>query len=181
MRVLSQAQAEALQATEEACYQNARALLQEARILYAGHGYVRAFFLALTGREEAAKVQLIADCRDGQRTLAQLLRAFKDHKHKFAYLQRVVSRAPGGSTGELEISYEPSRGKPFTEWRERSLYVGMTEALTPEAPWTLVTAEVAQRAIEALHEELQAMNVASLFPGGPSTRNALAAGDLEPK
>lgn len=173
MSELTEEQLAALGLTEHACEGNARAYLEEARILLGGKGYVRAFFLAFTGLEEASKTQLVADCRDGQISLERLRRAFKDHNHKFAYLKRSVSEAASrpGSAPTLEIKYEPSEGKPFSALRESSLYVGLSASLSPEAPWDTITEAAARRAVDALHSELQALTVARLIPGGATTKN----------
>ncbi|MFI5181190.1 MAG: AbiV family abortive infection protein [Thermoanaerobaculia bacterium] len=182
MSELTDVQLAALEGTERACEGNARAYLNEARILLGRKGYVRAFFLALTGLEEAAKTQLIADCRGGQISLHRLRRAFKDHNHRFAYLKRSLSEAasPAGSLPPLEINYEPSDGKPFSALREASLYVGLSDSLSPEAPWDTITEEEARRAVAALHQELQAMKVASLVPGGATTKNVYFALRIKP-
>lgn len=158
-----------LDALAKACRLNARQLAFEADLLRGNGHRERAYFLALSGLEELAKAELVADFRAGLITRQQFSRAFADHKWKFAYRQRRVSRGTAPKT--VDIAFDPSQGTIGTAHREGVLYVGHGSGFAPVPP-ALPSGADLTRAIEVLHNELSALNLLDLF-GGANSRVAL--------
>src|SRR5258708_991572 len=128
-----------LERLEMACRGNARQFLEEASLLFSSGAYPRAFFLAVSGREELAKAQIAADLRTGHLSDTDFWRHFASHSGKFSYLKRSVAEGESEEDA-LSISFDPSTGVPEKLARELALYVDADrQTLEPSAPDSLVS------------------------------------------
>ena len=74
----------------DACISNAEDLLTEAETLFERQHYARAYALAYTSLEEIGKAHIVADFWTGVVSEEEFYEAFRNHKLKAAYIQRLV-------------------------------------------------------------------------------------------
>jgi AbiV family abortive infection protein len=162
-----------LRTTEAACLRNAQQLAREADILFNGGFFARAFFLALTGIEELAKMVLTADARAGARSHQEWQKAFRRHEQKFALIAQIGSEH---AYNPLERSLVEFYGSPIKPVRESCLYVDSDTNGDPTAPDQLFDREAAEKAIRGLANHTLGVKYALLLPEGPTSKvlNALA-------
>lgn len=162
---LEPAERQNLGALAYACRLNARSLAFEADLLL-GHGHPeRAYFLALSGHEELAKAELALDFRAGHIDRATFLRAFANHKRKFAYRSRRVSA--GDNPGSVSITVDPSEGALGTKHRTQVLYVAHDSSFVPRSPCLPPDADV-PALIATLHDNLSDMTLLERLSGADS-------------
>lgn len=161
-------------AIERACLNNASRLHREADTLLNQGSFERAYFLALTGIEELAKLVLCADTRTGARSEDDWRKAFLRHDQKFALIAQI---GMGAICNPLEKHLVELYGAPLKPLREACLYVEVDSSGDPITPSQRFDREAALQAVRGVANHLQGVKQALLYPDGPTSRllNTLAA------
>jgi len=145
-----------------ACLRNADDLLEEAELLLSHGKAPRAFMLAFTALEELGKSQLVADYFNDMVAKAEFDEAFRDHRLKLKYLQRVVD-APSTTGGAWTIEYENELPLPEPQRRMDSLYVHYKERFEPVMPAKKISKEDASTLIREVREAIDETRELSYF------------------
>ena len=140
-----------------ACLSNAEELCDESLLLFEAHRFPRAYALAYTALEEIAKAHAVADFYTGVLSHSEFDEAFRSHKMKAAYLDRVVAISSASST-EATVEYDQRAAKAPVILRMRALYVDFGVDYAPATPTEAIGSDAAGRAIDRvkalLHEIL---------------------------
>ncbi len=146
-----------------ACLENARDLAHEACLLYRAKRYPRAYALAFTALEEISKSQAVADFFTGVLSHPEFEEAFRNHKMKTAYLDRVV--VISASSDESTVEYDQRAAESRVMSRMRALYVDYGVDHAPAMPGEAITREHAKAAIDRAESELHEMWVHEEYYG----------------
>ncbi len=136
-----------------ACLKNARELLEEADLLLGNGHHARGYFLAYTAMEELGKSQVVADYFYDMVSKAEFEAGFRDHRFKAAYVRRHV-KIPDDLKGEWFIEYDPRSTGPYTQERNRSLYIQYLPDHTPQFPAQMISLESANELIATARKYL---------------------------
>jgi len=138
----------------DACLRNARELLDEAtQLLEHGHA-ARAYFIAFTALEEFGKSQIAADYFSEMVSDNEFIAAFRDHRMKLAYIERVVT-VPDHPNGPWTIEYDQAVSEAKLRTRMDALYVRYDQDYSPIAPAESITSEDASLLIDDLGKGLE--------------------------
>ena len=145
------------------CFANAKALFEEAEILYKESKWARSTALFILGTEEISKIELI-----GQTFSYKTVQEWSDFEKKFSShneklkLADIISlqlkdRSDNASKLEEEVK-EIKKGRNLNIGKQKCFYVGFSNVLGWEVPLRDVTKEDAKYCKEMLDSRIQAYN-----------------------
>jgi len=146
-----------------ACLHNAEDLCHEASLLFRAQRFPRAFALAFTALEEIAKAHAVADFYTGVLSESELQDAFRKHRMKTAYLDRVVSISTGSA--EATVEYDPRAAESSVNLRMRALYVEYGIDHAPAMPAEAIGRDLAKSTMDRAEVELHEMWVQEEYYG----------------